>query len=60
MEQYPYTQFGFTLYDDPILTSRLGDQNFEVSRVVEKEEYAKVMNGVNVSEQALLVSGMKN
>lgn len=60
MEEYPYTEFGFSLFDSTSLVGLLNDHNFLISKVVEKEEYTKVMNGVNVSVQALLVSGMKS
>ena len=59
MEKYPYTQFGFTLYDRYSLVSLLNDNNFEVSKIIEKEEYKKEINCVNVSVETLLVSGIK-
>lgn len=59
MEQYPYTQFGFSLYDRYSLASLLSDNNFEVIKIVEKEEYKKEVKGVNISVETLLITGAK-
>jgi ubiquinone/menaquinone biosynthesis C-methylase UbiE len=59
MEQYSYTEFGFSLYDRNGLVCLLSDNGFEVTKVIEKEEYFKSVNGDKLPVLALLVSAIR-
>lgn len=59
MEQYDYTQFGFTLYDKKSIVSLLNDNRFEVYKIVEEEEYIKEIKGRSVSITSLIINGIK-
>ncbi|HEU4551524.1 MAG TPA: hypothetical protein VFS25_01760, partial [Chitinophaga sp.] len=58
MEQLPFTQYGFTLYDAGKATTLLQEAGFALQQVVEeKEEVVKVMEKELQMERIIIIAG---
>ncbi|RFS16509.1 class I SAM-dependent methyltransferase [Emticicia sp. C21] len=59
MEQYAFTQYGFTMYSKEELFTLLSDNGFEVIAVSEEQEPDQEINGETISVGSLIVRAEK-
>jgi ubiquinone/menaquinone biosynthesis C-methylase UbiE len=59
MEQYPFTKFGFTMYERPDLERLLSENNFQVATVWEREEPLQEIAGQTYKVASLIVAAFK-
>ncbi|HEY1055267.1 MAG TPA: class I SAM-dependent methyltransferase [Emticicia sp.] len=59
MEQYAFTQFGFTMYSKEELCTLLAENGFEVIEAIEEQEPDQEINGETVSVGSLIVLAEK-
>ena len=59
MEQYAFTQYGFTMYSKEELCDLLVDNGFSITQILEEQEPDQEINGETVSVASLIVSAEK-
>lgn len=59
MEQYAFTQYGFTMYTKEELCDLLSDNGFRVTQIVEEQEPDQEINGATVPVASLIVCAEK-
>jgi ubiquinone/menaquinone biosynthesis C-methylase UbiE len=55
MQNYPFTQFGFTLYSKADVTQLLEANNFKVKNIIEIQEPDQEIGDITVSPESLIV-----
>jgi ubiquinone/menaquinone biosynthesis C-methylase UbiE len=59
MEQYPFTKFGFAMYDRSDLQRLLSENNFQIESVWEREEPRQEIAGDRYKVASLIVAAFK-
>lgn len=59
MEQYPFTQYGFTMYNKAELLTLLSENGFKIIQISEEQEPDQEINGETVKVASLIVCAEK-
>lgn len=59
MEQYPFIQYGFTLYDKEEILTLLSDNGFKVIQILEEQEPDQEINGETIKPAFALIKAEK-
>ncbi len=55
MQQYPFTKYGFNMFDKADLLQLMSANNFKSAEIIEKEEPDQEINGVKLTVKTLIV-----